>query len=479
MTFDQFLRIVKARWVLALSIFMGIVVVTLVATLIWPKTYTATASVMVETRPDPVSITNSLATATTSSFVATQVDLLSSQRVSLSVVRQLGLNKMDSMRARWEKEAKGKGDMDAWIAGIIKRSMDIKPSRESNVIEIQYEGSEPRFAAAMANAYAKAFIDANTQLRVDPARQYADFFEQRAKLARDKLEKAQLALAEAQKSKNIIATEERLDVENQRLADLSQQVIALKALRVESSSRSNKASARPDQSTEVLNNMVVATLKSQLAQQEANLSQLQERLGDRHPQVIELQANISALRNRIATETSRITHSVGETAGVNATREQAATAAYEDQRNRMLALKQQRSELAVLEREVDSAQRVYDAIQMRLSQSSLESNNSQPGVMLVSAATEPALPSSPRTMLNMVLAIVLGALLSLIAVLGIELFDRRVRSPFDLLDTLELPVLGVIPNPNKPRNRLIGFGRALPKTSFPVIANSLKRSDSV
>lgn len=480
MTFDQFLRIIKARWLLAASIFLTIVTVTVIATLIWPKSYTASASVMVDTRPDPVSALNSMSGITGTSYVATQVDIIGSSRVSQQVVRLMGLNNSPDMIQRWRDEAKGQGDVTAWIATVISKNLEIRPSRESNVIEIGYQGSDPKFAAAMANVFAKAYIESTTQLRVDPARQYADFFEERGRIARDKLEKAQVHLAEAQKDKDIIATDERLDVETQRLNELSQQVLMLKALRVDSSSRNRQSKLRPDQSTEVLANPVVSTLKNQMAIQEAMLNQLSERLGDRHPQVVELKANIQTLRSRIESETGRVSNSMGATDNINVSRESAAVAAYEEQRAKLLRLKDQRSQLAVLEREVESAQRVYEAIQLRLSQTSLESNNSQSGVVLLNAATEPATPSSPRFVLNVALSVVMGALLSLIVVLAIELLDRRVRSSFDIMDTIELPVLGVLPSPSASKNKRLGWlKKSSVHSTFNAVSPSLKRAESV
>jgi len=136
-----------------------------------------------------------------------------------------------------------------------------------------------------------------------------------------------------------------------------------------------------------------------------------------------------------------------------------AVAAYDEQRAKVLRMKEERSELALLERELDSAQRVYDAIQLRLSQTSLESNNSQAGVSLLNAATEPAKHSSPSLTLNLGLAIVMGMLLGLIAVLGIELLDRRVRSAFDIVDTVELPVLGVLPGLNSAKKGIRWLGK--------------------
>lgn len=480
MTFDQFLRIVRARWILAATIFSTIVAVTVILSLIWPKSYRASASVMVDMRPDPVSATSSNLGATPTSHIATQVDIIGSKRVALRVLRLTGVDQSAEMRGRWAKETKERGSYEDWLANMLGKNLEIKPSRESNVIEIDYEGSDPSFAAAMANAFARAYIESSTQLRVDPARQYADFFEERAKLARDKLERAQLALSEAQKQTDILATDERMDVETIRLNDLSQQLVALRALRVESANRSRQARLSPDQSTEVLNNAVVSTLKNQLSAQEANLNQLSERMGDNHPQVIELKANIASLRKKIAAETGRVTSSVASNDEINSSREAAANAAYDAQRAKLMRMKEERSRLAVLEREVESAQRVYDAIQLRLSQTNLESNNSQSGVVLLSAAAEPTSPSSPKLMLNLGLSLVLGTLLSLITVLGVELFDRRVRSPFDLVDALELPVIGVIPSCTKSKYRtgLPWLKKSKAPGSFNAISTNVKRVET-
>src|SRR5690606_9580241 len=156
---------------------------------------------------------------------------------------------------------------EAWLAEIIGKGLEVRPVRESNVIEIQYEGSEPAFAASVATAYAQAYIDTTVEMRNNPARQYADFFEERALIARAKLEAAQNKLAGAQRERGIIATEERLDVEIARLADLSSQVLSLKAAQVDTGSRNAQAVSRPDQVSEVVLNPLIAGLKSDLSRQ--------------------------------------------------------------------------------------------------------------------------------------------------------------------------------------------------------------------
>ena len=56
----------------------------------------------------------------------------------------------------------------------------------------------------------------------------------------------------------------------------------------------------------------------------------------------------------------------------------------------------------------------------------------------------PDKPDSPKLMLNMILSVFLWGVLGLGVGLLAEMIDRRVRSPEDLVDILQAPVLGVI-----------------------------------
>jgi succinoglycan biosynthesis transport protein ExoP len=446
MTFNQFLRIVRARWVLALVILLLSVFGTLGVSLLLPNTYTASAHVMADIRPDPVSFTN-MQGAMASTYLATQVDVIKSSAVSQRVVRDLKLTTNPDIHARWEKATGAKGDFSNWVADLISQGLEVKPSRESSVIQIIYEGSSPEFAAGLANAYAKSYIDSTVQIKVDPARQYSDFFEERARIARDKLEKARTRLAEAQRDRGIIVTDERLDVETTRLAELSSQLTALRAIRTEADTRVTQGRTNANQMREVLSSPVVAGLKADLARQEAALEQLTKRYGDAYPAVVEARAGIESLRAKMRDETRQVTGSAGVDTTMARTREKDTESLFEAQRQRLLKLKEARTDLAVLEREVETAQRIYDSIQERLNQTTLESNTSQSGIYLLSKAEVPLRASGPRVVINTVVAFVLGTLLALMTALTVELFDRRVRSPLDIVQALDLNVIGALPAP--------------------------------
>ncbi len=447
MSFGQFFSILRARWWVALLIIGVVVGGTLLVSLLLPKQYKAVASVVVDFKPDPISAVMYGGLATPA-FMATQVDIIQSDRVAQRVVRNLKLNENPQVRAQWQADTGGEGSIETWLGDVFQKQMDVVPSRESSVITISYKAPDPRFAAALANAFVQAYVDTALELRVDPARQYSTFFVSRAKEARDALEKAQSRVSAFQKDKSIIATDERLDIENARLNELSSQLTALQAIYAESTSRQTQAQgAQGDRLQEVLNNPIVGQLKADISRGEARLQELSTRYGDAHPQVQESKANLAELRSRLDAETRKVTGGVTVSNTINRQRESQLRAQLDNQRAKVLQMKAVRDEGMVLTRDVENLQRAYDTIQQRFTQTSLESQTTQSNINVLTQAVAPIEPATPRILLNTLVSLFLGTLLALGATFLLELRNRRVRSLEDVVGALELPVLGVMPKP--------------------------------
>jgi chain length determinant protein EpsF len=451
MTFGQFLSILRARWKVAVGVLAVTVIATLVVSLLLPKQYRAVASVVVDFKPDPVSAVIYGGTASPG-FMATQVDIIQSDRVAQRVVKNLKLDQNPQVRRQWQDETGGAGTIESWLGSVFQRSMEVVPSRESTVISIGYRSPDPRFAAALANAFAQAYIDTTLELRVDPARQYTSFFLTQSKDAREALEKAQARLSAFQQEKGITATDERLDIENARLNELSSQLTTLQSLSAESASREAQAQgAQGANLSEVLTNPVVSNLKFEISRSDAQLKGLQERYGDAHPAVIEAKANLAELRSRLDAEIKRATGSVGLSNNVNRQRQADVRAALDAQRTKVLQMKAVRDEGLVLQQVVENAQKAYDAVQARYTQTNLESQTTQSNVNLLTQASPPIEAASPKVLLNTLLALFVGTLLALMAALMLELRDRRVRNADDITAAIELPVIGIMAKPGSRR----------------------------
>jgi polysaccharide biosynthesis transport protein len=462
MSFSQFISILRARWRSALAVFLAMVILAVVGSLLLPKKYSATAAIVVDVRtPDPVAGIAAMNLAIPN-YMATQVDIIGSNRVARRVVKNLKLTDNPQLKAQWEEATEGRGDFETWMADRLQLNLLVKPSRESNVINVGYRSPDAKFSAVLANAFVKAYVDINRDLRTDPAKANNSFFDERARQMRTELEAAQERMSAYQREKGLTANDERLDVETARLNELSTQLVALQAVSAESRGREGQARGGAGQMSEVLNNPVVGGLKSDLSRQEAKLQELNSRLGSAHPQVMELKASIADTQRKLDAEIKRVSSSLGINATVNRSREGEVKAALEAQRARVLKLKSERNELSVQQRDVDNAQRAYDAVLSRATQTALESQSQLTNVSVLSPAEEPLKPSSPLILVNTVLAIFLGALMGMGLALMRELMDRRVRSAADVVRGLDLPVIGVMPPPN--RRALFGnHRRALPQ----------------
>ena len=451
MTFGQFLSILRARLWVALAVFFTVVLATVAVSLLLPKQYTGSASVVIDVKPDPVSAM-AFPSMAMPGFMATQVDIITSDRVALRVIRDLKLLDNPQLRAQWQEEAEGKGTIEQWLVDLLQKKLDVKPSRESNVIQITYQAADPRFAAGLANAFAQGYIATTLELRVDPAKQFSSFFVAQSKDAREALERAQTRVSTFQREKGIIASDERLDVENARLNELSSQLVQIQAISSESGSRQQQAQgASGDRMQEVLNNPLIGGLKADLSRNEARLQELNSKFGDNHPQVVEAKANIAEVRSRIETETKRVTGGVTVTNTINKQREAQVRNELASQRTRVLQMKAVRDEGQVLIREVESAQRTYDSLMARLNQTAMEAQSTQSFANMLSTAQPPAEHSSPRLVLNTALAVFVGLLLAVGTALVLELTNRRVRAPADVVAALGLPVLGTMPKPSAKR----------------------------
>ena len=443
MTFNQIIAILKARWVIAALVLVVTVLVTVVISLLLPKQYTAAAAVVIDVKsPDPIAGIV-LPGLMSPGYMATQVDIIQSNRVAEKVIRSLRMDQSPEMRQQWQDATNGEGSFELWLVELLRKNLDIKPSRESNVISVSYTSVNPQFAAALANAYIQSYIETTIELRVDPAKQYTTLFEGQGKVLREKVEQAQTRLSDYQQKNGLLVTDERLDVETARLSDLSTQLVALQGQAADSRSRKNYAS---ENSSDVLLSPVTSGLRADLSRTEAKLKEISSTLGPQHPSVLQMQANIHELRNKLAEEVAKINASLSVSNSVNTLKESQIKGELEAQRQKLLKLKAQRDDAAVLQRDVDSAQRAYDSVQARLNQTTLETQSTQTNVSLLQRAAPPSAATFPKKTMNVAISLVLGSILAVIAAFGVELFARRLRCADDVAKTLDLPLFGTIPN---------------------------------
>jgi succinoglycan biosynthesis transport protein ExoP len=465
MTFAQFLGILRARWWIAVGTLILTVGATVVVSLLLPKQYTATTNLVIDYKgTDPI-LGIMLPAQMMPGYMATQVDIIQSRRVAIEVVKSLGFAQSPVVRQQWMDDTEGKGTIEDYFATILLKKLDVKPSRESSVIEISFTGSDPRFAAAVANAFAEQYRKTNLELRVEPARQNALWFDERLQKLRKELEEAQTKLAEYQREKGFTAADERLDLENARLSELNGQYTSAQGQAADAQSRLRQLNefvtrgASPETLPDVLANPLIQNLKTILNQTEGRLEQTASQLGANHPEVKRLQADIESQKAKLKSEINSAASSIRNTANIAQRREADLRDQLAAQKAKLLRANQGRDQFMVLLKEVDNAQKAFDVASQRFQTTSLESQANQTNISVLTPATPPVEPSSPKLALNTVLSVFLGGMLGIGFALLVELLNQRVRSARELAEALNAPVLGLMLNDKATQKRSRRYGR--------------------
>jgi len=383
-------------------------------------------------------------------------------------VQDLKLAENPAMRAAYEKSAAGEEPIEDWLVEALLLKLKVETSM-SSVIHVSYSSPDPRLSARVADAFAKAYMDTVLELRVDPTRQAAAWYDEQLKSLRANLESAQAKLTDYLQREGIVSTDERSDVDTTRLNTLSDQVVKAQEQTIQWSAREEQArkflqgGGTPDGLPDILENPFIQRLKADVLQGETKLHELAAQYGSNYPQYQRQVSENENLRRKLNAEMRKVVEGIGNSARQSRQREAELKKSMEAQRARLLALKDNRNEFTVLRRNVESAERAYDTAMQRHVVSQVESRASQTNVTVLNAAAVPGKPTQPRIRLNIALSAVVGIMLGIAVVLMMEMNDRRVRSGSDL--DLDVPLLMVLNTWRPAQSRLLGgpgATRALP-----------------
>lgn len=460
MPLSQVIRILWAQRWTNFYIVIATLAVAVAASMIVPKRWKANAAVVVDIRgSDPLTPDSASPAQPPTNYVATQVDVIGSHNVALKVIDRLKLASDPEFIAEFQNATGGDAPPSAirdWGADELVKHLSVRPSKDSNVIYLQFTSKRGAQAAAdTANAFGEAYLQTSLELNVDPARHQAGWFDQQLNDLRTALENAQQRVSAYQAEHGVIGTDDkRLDVENARLTEISNHMVAAQADMYEAESRQRQlqealAKHGADAAVDVLNNPLLQNLKTELAKSEARFANAAQRYDHNHPQYLSAEAEFEALRSKVATEIDNANGAVAKEARVARQSATDLQRAMEEQRRRILDLQHTQDEYSVLQRYAENARSAYDAALGRNSQTHLESRLDHTNIALLNRAFPPLDAAWPRLFLNSVLAVILGAMLAAGVSLVRERLDRRVRWRDDLLQGANIAVLAELPRARK------------------------------
>jgi uncharacterized protein involved in exopolysaccharide biosynthesis len=257
LTFHQFLLALRARRKLFGFIVVVTVALAAVVSLLLPRTYVARASVLVDRNGEVLG------------FTETQADIIRSTKVAQRVISELKLADNPKVREDFQKDTGGTGRIEDWLAEGILKKLKVDWS-QSSVIDIKYSASDAQLAAAVANGFARGYVQTIQDLAVEPTRDSAAWFDDQLKGLRTTLNDAQAKLTQYQRDKGIVSADERYDVENARLTELSTQLLTAQNQAQDAAIRQQQARSfagsgtSPENMPEVMANPFIQSHKSQI-----------------------------------------------------------------------------------------------------------------------------------------------------------------------------------------------------------------------
>lgn len=447
MTLSELLQILKTRlWIVVLVPIVA-AAVAFVMTARQPTLYSTKATILIDYRkPLEGQLAGELLpVGLQAGYLSTQIGIIKSGPVAERVVADLDLASSPVWMARYEAAAPAV-DFVPWAVGALRERLSVMADDESRLVNVWFSDPVPEVAAQVANGFVDAYRQTNKQLGKGPAIETAESVEALLAKLRADLEVAESKVSEYQSQTGIIATEERLDIENAHLNELMKQ-------KLEAESRLRMANTRAEvldgadtaSLPEVLDNTVVTNLQIEVARKESQIAELSTTLGARHPSMVQARAELATLQRQLASEVAKIVRQLKQSTGEAEQLVVSATAAVDAQRAKMLELKRSRDGLEPLLRELESARSSYDRALTMYSEYAMHGNLNQTNVSVVSAAHVPKMPQVPNKLLNAISALIAGLFLALGAVLVWELLDRRIRSSDRIADLDDVDVLGELP----------------------------------
>ena len=384
----------------------------------------------------------------------TEVRILESDSVLLQTAESLHL--IDSLRA--EDHPKGstadpppsapltsaeRAELIDYIRGGL--SVSIIPS--TDLIEIHYRNNDPKLGTAIVNQLVETYSDEDLRLKYDRTMHVSTWLQQRLGELKEQAANAQVRLAEYQKQHNIVGTDENSNLTLQTLGQISGELENAEADRIMKEARLREyQSLNPNLQALMGDNPTLATLHSQLSDLETQRSELAARLGPNHPQMKQLQIEISKVQGQIDNELALARSQVQAEYNGAARVENDLRQRLGAQEDAAYKLNEGVAQYAILRHEAELNRELYDTLQMRLKEASVTAGLQAADIAVVDSAQVPLHPVAPRKTMSMSLGLVGGLFCGCVLAFLIESIDDTLQTSEEVESIAMLPSLAAIPH---------------------------------
>ncbi len=220
----------------------------------------------------------------------------------------------------------------------------------------------------------------------------------------------------------------------------------LTADRIRAQQRWERASRTPVMSLpDVLANQAIQELARSRAELASDYQKELETHLPEYPTVRQAKAQLDETDSQINRMATSIRDSIQEAYQVALQQEQAARGNLTGLRADTLAEQQRGIQYGILRREVDTNRELYEGLLQRFKEVGASAGITANNISVVDVAEAPFNPAWPKPMLNLAIAILLGAMAAAGLIFLREAIDDAIRTPDDAEAKLGLSLLGTIP----------------------------------
>lgn len=433
-------------WCVGIALALG-----LLLTLLTSKQYTATASVLLEQQaPQVISLPDldpQRNGQDAERFLQTQVDFLHSRSIAEGVAERLHVTKRPEIgRTLGVDEKNDYSD----IVSALQKGITVELGLNTRIASIGFTTKDPNLSAEIANAFAEQLVEANLEGKTGTSERAMQYLQGELKNAKNTLRDSERRLVAAADAGNLVDSTGRTDDERAnsvnaiQLGSLSASLAEATARRIAAEQQWLQVKDGPALALPLVNeNRSIQDLFSERAKVSADLASEQERYTTDYPS--ETRAHLKKLDGEISNLAGSIRRSYYASFQTAAGQEQKLSAVVASLRRSILAERARSVEYNAIQREVTTNEALYAGLLQRYKEIAAASGAPSVNITIVDKAFPPLQPSSPSLVRNLALAFILGLIAAMAYVLIGEKRHAVIRSPLDLRNMHQLPLLALVP----------------------------------
>ncbi len=434
----EFIAIIRKRKALILQVTAAALIGAVLFAFSLPTVWSASAVVMLEPRRSALADASSPAQGQIDpATLQNQIQILQSRELAGRVIEAMELQNDPEFNGTLAApglagllnfgEAPGAASRDRIVENFLN-NVSVEPNGLSTAITVTAKARDPEKAARIANAMVGAYIEGQLAGKQSATAETTEWLDERA---RDLAREVQLQNEEVQRFRarnGISDAGAGTSLTDQQMLAINAQLIQARAdLEQKLALQRSLTSGDPANSAQALASVTIQNLRAQQAQATREEADLNTRYGPLHPRLVQLQAQRRDVDQRIAQEIARISASVN--GDVNAARNQVASlqASLGQAQGRATGQNMARGELASLEANAASTRAAYEAFITRLRNAQDQDGTRAADARLLSPATVPQSPLSPKRKLIVGASLPLGLMAGALLALLLEKFGYLLR----------------------------------------------------